>query len=115
MRAIARAKYEPGASINELRAFGFDPKTYKVEVVGWEETIPAWRLWDRIGTQWRTGAGGAVALDYLPLFHVLDRMGLDQDEYEDLFDSIRCIESEVLTVWAEIREAEAEAAKRNNG
>lgn len=80
-------------------------------VVGWEETLPAWRLWERIGNQWRVGAGGATALDYNPLFHVLDRMGLDDEEYDELFDCIRIIESEVLDVWAEQREADQEAAK----
>lgn len=95
-----------------MRSFGFDPKTYKITVIAWDETRPAWRLWDRIGNQWRVGACGAVALDYNPLFHALDRMRLEDDEYEELFDSIRIIEAEVLEVWQEQREAREEEAKR---
>ena len=81
-------------------------------MVGWEETLPVWRVWERVSSQWRVGAGGATALDYNPLFHVLDRMGLDDAEYDELFDCIRVIESEVLCVWAEQREAEEETANR---
>lgn len=81
-------------------------------MVGWEETLPVWRVWERVSNQWRVGAGGATALDYNPLFHVLDRMGLDDADYNELFDCIRVIESEVLCIWDEQREAEQAANRR---
>lgn len=70
-------------------------------------------MWDRIGNQWRVGADGAIALDYNPLFHVLDRMSLDEKEYDEMFDCIRVIEAEALTVWSEQRAARYENAKRS--
>lgn len=95
--------------MHELQAFGFDPKTYKVTVNAWPDTIPAWELWDRVGNQWRMGHGGAFALDYNTVFYLLDRMGLAQEEQNVLFDSIRTIEAEVLEIWDEERERAAAA------
>lgn len=113
LKAVARARYEPGASVAQLKAFGFNPDTYKVTINAWDETWPIWQLWDRIGNQWRTGGdGAAIALDYNPLFHLLGRMNLDESEYDDLFDGVRCIESEVLTIWSELREAARKEAER---
>lgn len=106
LREVARAKFEPGATVQELQAFGFDPKTYRVTVNAWPETAPAWDLWSRIGNQWRVGAGGAVALDYNVLFHLLDRMELSKEDYDDLFEAVRVIEYERLEVWEEQREKE---------
>lgn len=112
LREVARARYEAGPSVAELQAFGFDPAGYRVTVIGWEETLPAWDVWERIGNQWRSGAGGAYAIDYSVLFQVLDRMDLDRGDYDELFNEIRCIEAEVLQVLAEQREADEEAARR---
>lgn len=85
----------------------------KDEVLVHPDTEPVWRLWDQVRNQWRAGAGGAYALDYNTLFYLLDRMRLPEDEQDDLFDSIRVIESEVLAIWQEEREErEAEEKRR---
>lgn len=81
-------------------------------VIAWEETWPIWQLWDRIGNQWRVGVGGATALDYNPMFTLLERMELEQEDYDSLFDGIRSIEAEVLSIWAEQREEAQEEARR---
>lgn len=81
----------------------------KDEVLVYPDTEPVWRLWDQVRNQWRAGAGGAYALDYNTLFYLLDRMRLPEDEHEDLFDSIRVIESEVIAIW---QEQEAEEKRR---
>lgn len=96
----------------ELQAFGFDPKSYQVTVVAWVDTLPAWNLWAQVGNQWRMGMGGAFALDYNVLFSCMERLCLAQEDYDDLFEDIRIIESEVLEVWAEERERADEEAKR---
>ena len=41
---------------------------------------------------------GPTGLDYGVLFHRMDRLALPTDEYEQLFDDIRVIESEALTL-----------------
>lgn len=48
-------------------------------------------------TQWRHGYSGPTGLDYNVLLHELDRRKLAQDAYDDLFGSIRTIESEALS------------------
>lgn len=39
---------------------------------------------------------GAIGLDYLVVFHELDRRGLSREEYDDFMDCIRVIESAAL-------------------
>ena len=50
--------------------------------------------------------GGPIALDYTVIFHLLDRMDLSKDDYDQLFDAVRVIESEQLAIWSEQREKE---------
>lgn len=100
----------------ELQSFGFKPQSYKVTVIALPETEPIWGLWDRIGNQWRISpAGGAIALDYGPLLHMLDRMDLDEADHDYMFNCIRCIESEVLEIWSEMADAEREKADKAKG
>ena len=47
------------------------------------------RLWERVGRQWRMGFSGPVALDLMPVFHELDRMGLQEQEYDVLLEEIQ--------------------------
>ena len=54
------------------------------------------QLLRRIGNQWRVGASGATALDYNVLFHVMDRMNLDPDSWEDMFEDIQALEGYAL-------------------
>lgn len=62
----------------------------------WPENVPAYMLWRKLGNQWRMSMNGPVALDYVPLQHELDRMGLSEEDREDLFDDIRVMEAEAL-------------------
>jgi hypothetical protein len=49
-------------------------------------------------TQWRMGSSGPVGLDYSVLFHKMDRMKLEPDEYERVERAVRIMEDEALTV-----------------
>ena len=49
-------------------------------------------------TQWRMGSSGPVGLDYNVLFHKLDRMKLDHEEYDRIERCVRVMEDEALTV-----------------
>lgn len=77
---------------------GFAPEDYETEPVElWPENWPAWCLYAELSGQWRIAPmGGRVALDYTPLFLRMDRMRLDDDTWQDLFDDIRVIEAAAL-------------------
>ncbi len=64
----------------------------------WPENEKAISLFSSVSTQWRIGMGGPTGLDYNVLFHLLDRMRLTDTEYDQLFDDVRIIESEALTI-----------------
>ena len=42
-----------------------------------------------MGRQWRMGFSGPVALDLMPVFHELDRMGLSPPDYDALLDEVQ--------------------------
>jgi len=65
------------------------------------ENLQAFTLFGQMQTQWRCGMGGATGLDYVALFHKMDRMRLGPDEYEDLEDDIRVMEHEALRTMSE--------------
>jgi len=48
-------------------------------------------------TQWNVSSNGATGLNYLVLFHKLDRMKLDPEEYEQLEDDVRVMEFAALS------------------
>lgn len=89
--------YERQPDEKELDAFGFKVSDYAHEIVEvWPENWRAFDLFRWASTQWRVGAGGATGLDYNPLLHKMDRMGLEADEYEALEADIRVMEFAAL-------------------
>lgn len=85
-----------------MRAAGFEPEDYASDDVElWPENWPAWRLFLQVCTQWRVGVAGATGLDYGPLFRLMDRMDLGREEWDQLFDDIRVIESSALETMRE--------------
>ncbi len=87
-----------------MRAAGFEPEDYETDPVDvWPENWPAWDLFCMVSTQWRTGGTGGmggmvcyVGLDYGPLFVVMDRRGIKDDDWISVFSDIRVIEAEAL-------------------
>lgn len=67
------------------------------EVEVWEEHHQVFNLFMSLGTQWRIGMSGATGLDYNVLFHKMDRMGLDPNEYAQLEADIQVMEREALS------------------
>ena len=55
-------------------------------------------------TQWRVGMSGPTGLDYAAVYPLLDRKATDSDEWEQLFDDLRVMESAALEAIAESRE-----------
>lgn len=69
----------------------------------WPENWPAWKLFGELSTQWlRAGMDGAACgLNYSILFARLERMRLDEQRYESLFNDIRHMEREALRAMRE--------------
>jgi hypothetical protein len=95
-----------GADEHAARGFGFDPD----QVWGGEPgqpQEPAWlgiwpehwdtvRLFEAMRAQWRTGPGGAVALDYGALRDVGWLLGIGPTAVRSAFDGLRLMEGEAL-------------------
>lgn len=97
-RAV-EALYWQTPPAEELAPLGMSVSDYSPpECQLWEENWPAVKLFNTLAGQWRMGPSGPVALDYIVLFHELDRMRLEGAEYDDLFGSIRVMEDAALTI-----------------
>jgi len=55
-----------------------------------------WELWARVSGQWRYDMSGPRALDYGPLFTLMDRLRLTDDDWQQMLDDIRVIERAAL-------------------
>lgn len=93
----ARALYWRAPEQEELNAYGLTVDDFPPpEVDVWPENWPPLQLFIRLSTQWRTGPGGPVGLDYNVLFHEMDRQSLEPDAYDDMQAQIRVIELAAL-------------------
>jgi hypothetical protein len=89
--------FTPAPSEHELAAAGLTAADYDGDPVEvWPDSQPAYFLFIQLQTQWRVGAGGATGLDYNTLYHKMDRMRLEPDDYEDLEADIRVMEYAAL-------------------
>lgn len=84
---------------SEIRSLGFEPEDYADDYVDcWPENWPAFRVFESVANQWRCSAGGVISLDYGPLFHRMDRLKLSEDDFEEMFNDVRHLESAALSV-----------------
>ena len=65
-------------------------------LIVWPDNERAVRLFSKINNQWLMGPGGPIALNYLVLYHHLDRMNLSNEEHDDLHDDIQVLEGAAL-------------------
>lgn len=83
----------------ELAVYGLKPEDYPPPQIDlWEENWPAVALFNKLNGQWRMGPHGPIALDYIVVFHELDRMELSKDGYDDLFGCVRVLEEAALRI-----------------
>lgn len=75
------------------------PAAQDVEV--WPENWQAFQLFARLSSQWRSGMGGPTGLCYEALYPLLDRAAASPEEWDELFDDIRAMEREALSVMQE--------------
>lgn len=62
----------------------------------WPECHQAFTLFCKVEGQWRAGMGGPYALDYGPLFVLMERMHLSDDQFDELFTDIRAMEAAAI-------------------
>ena len=62
----------------------------------WPENMAAVVLFNRIGSQWRTGMSGPTGLDYSVLFRLMDHMGLEGDDWMQMLLDIQVLETAAL-------------------
>lgn len=71
-----------------------DVATGPVDV--WPENVQAFHLFSFLSTQWRTSVNGPTGLDYGVLFHKMDRLNLDAEEYAELELQVQIMEEAAL-------------------
>lgn len=64
----------------------------------WPENEQSIALFSSLSTQWRIGMSGPIGLDYNVLFKRMERMKLSDEAHELMFQDIRIIESEALSI-----------------
>lgn len=94
--------YEPRASADELSLFGLGVSDFADEVVEvWPDIWPAFRLFNALSTQWRTGACGATGLDYASIRDVASFIGLKKKQIPEMFPDLQIMEAEALAAMTE--------------
>lgn len=56
----------------------------------------AFLLFAFLSTQWRVGMNGKTGLDYLVMYHKMDRLKLDEDAYSQLENDMQLMERTAL-------------------
>lgn len=64
----------------------------------WPDNWTAARAFAALMTQWRVSMNGVVGLDYAAIPFVLRVQRVPRAEWESVFDDLRVMESEVLTM-----------------
>lgn len=83
--------------IAKMENLGLSAEDYAGEDVEvWPDSERAYLLFSQLQTQWRAGAMGPIGLDYNTLFHKMDRMRLEPDDYDELEAEIRTMEFAAL-------------------
>lgn len=106
--------YRVDPSASELASWGLTLDDYEEEPVEyWPDTRAAVDLFCRVGTQWRVGGMGAlIGLDYGAIYPLLDRLGLNAEQWDRVFDDIQTLESTALEARREQRELEEQEQAR---
>lgn len=94
--------YEPRATAEDMAKLGLtlaDIANDDVEI--WPDNWPVFRLFNALGTQWRTGACGATGLDYTSIRDVASYIGIKKRQIPELFPDLQVMEAEALAVMAE--------------
>lgn len=83
--------------------FGLSPGDLEEVTEVWPCNWPAFFLFNRMSTQWRAGAGGAIGLDYSCIRDVAGFLGIKKKKLAEIFPDLQVLEGEALRVMAEER------------
>lgn len=75
-----------------MAALGFKPEDYSAEVPVWFDCWDSVQMFSALSTQWRTGPGGPVGLDYNVLFTLAERRQIVGDAFDQLLSDIQVLE-----------------------
>jgi hypothetical protein len=93
--------YEAGPSDSDLAAFGLSLADIPDEEFNvFPDAWPAFLAFNAMSTQWRTGFGGAVGLDYAVISDVTAFLGFTKKQTAKLFPDLRVMEAEALLVMS---------------
>jgi hypothetical protein len=101
---VAQALYSPAAPPEQLALFGLSAMDLDEEVEVLRDNWSAFRVMEAMGTQWRTGMGGATGLDYAVVSAVMSLVGIPKKTTKQVFQDLRVMEAEALAVMAENRD-----------
>jgi hypothetical protein len=89
--------YDPGPSEEELEAIGLLREDVEdtIDVEVWPENWVPFKVFNKVSTQWRVGAGGATGLDYSVVYSTMDRMKIKKQLA--VLDAIRVMEASALS------------------
>jgi hypothetical protein len=80
-----------------MTAGGFTAADFEREDVEvWPEHHDAWLIFTKMTTQWRADFNGRAGLVYESLYPLIDRLNLSPDEWDEMFDDVRVLESAAL-------------------
>nr|WP_256577564.1 DUF1799 domain-containing protein [Pseudomonas sp. NFACC42-2] len=96
--------YESPPDAEQIAAFGWDAEDMEEEFEVWPCLWSAFLLFNRMSTQWRAGAGGAIGLDYSCIRDVAGFLGIKRKKLAEIFPDLQVLEGEALRVMAEERE-----------
>lgn len=69
------------------------------------DNADAWRLFEAMGTQWRSGFNGPEGLIYSEAFRLMTEFGIRKKRRRlDLHAALRVMENEALSAWDVIRQ-----------
>ncbi|WP_426818239.1 DUF1799 domain-containing protein [Winslowiella sp. 2C04] len=97
--AVASAFYTPDPSTEDLAAFGLSADDYTEEeqtIDVWPDVWPAFEVFRSMSTQWRTGMGGVIGLDYNVLPWLMKLIGVENEA--TALNDVRVMESAALTM-----------------
>ena len=80
----------------ELSGTGFTPEDYAEEAEVWPENWPAFVLFSMMQSQWDAGMVGPTGQKYQVLFEIMDRKGLANDDWWEMFADIQHMEAAAL-------------------
>lgn len=101
LEAVGRALYQKGPTAAELNIWGMSYADWEQEeeenrLIVWPENELAVKLFRKILNQWIMGMDGPIALNYLVLYHHMDRMELSPEDHDSLHNDIQVLEAAAL-------------------